>query len=244
MAPRQPEASATRTVARACTTCRLRSQCFLARPLPEEDGACAKAVRRRYRIGRGDRLYRRDAPFGFLFQVCSGVVKTQRETANGGLVVSGFFLPGDVVGLDALGESHYPSDAIAAADCEVCRLDFQHLLASCAHKPGVSSWVISRIGLYIRQKDSHLSWARGMHSHQRVLWFFLDLHERLAATQSMPTAATPLPMQKQDIAHYLHMSPETLSRNLATLRQQGLLTLEQDRFTLPDPRRARLLTQV
>lgn len=226
--------------AHACGTCRLRDQCFLATPLPEEDGACASAVRRRYQVRRGERLYRRDASFAFLFQMCSGVVKTQRETANGGLVVSGFFLPGDVVGVDALGVERYPNDAIAVVDGEVCRLDFQHLLTSCASKPGMSDWVISRIGLYVRQKDRHLCWAVGMHSQQRILHFFLDLYDRLPAAADIEPVTTALPMQKQDIAHYLHMTPETLSRNLATLRRRGLLLLEQDGFVLPDPARARL----
>jgi CRP/FNR family transcriptional regulator len=158
-------------------------------------------------------------------------------------VVSGFFLPGDVVGVDALGVKQYPNDAIAVADGEVCRLDFQLLLAACANKPGMSDWVISRIGLYVRQKDHHLCWAMGMHSQQRILHFFLDLYDRLPPAPDRGPAATTLPMQKQDIAHYLHMTPETLSRNLATLRQRGLLLLQQDGFVLPDPTRARRAAQ-
>jgi CRP/FNR family transcriptional regulator len=231
-------------MAPACRGCRLREQCFLAVPLPEEDGDCAGVVQRRFALARGGRLYRRNDAFGALFQVCSGSVKTQRETADGGLVVTGFFLPGDVVGIEAISGDRYPSDAVAIADSEVCQLDFARLLSSCTGKPGLQSWVISRIGFYVRRKDNDLSWSTGLQTHQRVLRFFLDLYERLSGDSEGLRSLIELPMQKQDIARYLHITPETLSRNLAQLRREGLLQLEQDRFVVPDAPRARRLTQL
>ncbi len=231
-------------VSPACRGCRLREQCFLAAPLPREDGDCAAVVQRRFALARDDRLYRRNSAFGALYQVCSGAVKTQRETADGGLVVTGFFLPGDLVGIEAISTDHYPSDAVAIADSEVCQLDFARLLSSCSGKPGLQSWVISRIGFYIRRKDNDLSWSTGLQTHQRVLRFFLDLYERLSGDREGPRPVLELPMKKQDIARYLHITPETLSRNLAQLRREGLLQLEQDRFVVPDAPRARQLTQL
>jgi CRP-like cAMP-binding protein len=51
-------------------------------------------------------------------------------------------------------------------------------------------------------------------------------------------------MPKQDIATYLQMSPETLSRTIGELRAAGLLTVEGDRFSLPDVQRARVRTRL
>jgi len=227
-----------------CSACTLRGQCFLAQPLPDEDGDCAAVIQRHYPLPRGERLYRRNDPFGSLFQVCSGSIKTQRETPDGDLVITGFFLPGDVVGLEAISDTHYPSDAIATRDSEVCQLDFARLLSSCSGKPGLQAWIISRIGLYVRQKDCDLSWTTGLQTPQRVLRFFLDLHERLAPGAGGARDWMALPMQKQDIARYLHIAPETLSRHLGQLRRQGLLQLQQDRFVLPDTSRAKHLTRL
>lgn len=226
----------------ACGGCPLRARCFLANPLPHEESHCADAVRRRYPIARGEKVYRRNAPFSSLFQVCTGSVKTQRETPDGGLVVTGFFLPGDIVGVDAIGDSRHPSDAIAITQTEVCQLDFERLLTHCASRPGLHNWVIAQIGFYVRRKDTDLSWSTGLSAHQRVLRFFLDLHERLAREAASPPLA--LPMRKQDIARYLHMTPETFSRNLAQLRRDGLLHLDNDHFALPDTARARRVTQL
>ena len=226
----------------ACEGCGLVERCFLAKPLPDDDGDCADIVRRRYPIERGERLYRRNTPFTSLYQVCSGSLKTQRETPEGDLVVTGFFLPGDVVGIDALADRQYQSDAYANIDTEVCQLDFERLLSHCAQKPGLNAWIISMIGSYVRRKDSDLSWSCSLQTHQRVLRFFLDLHERLTQPSHTQPSRLSLPMKKQDIASYLHMTPETLSRNLAQLRREGLLHLHDNRFTLPDTTRARAIT--
>lgn len=230
------------TTARACDGCGLVQRCFLARPLPDDNGECRDIVRRRYPIARGERLYRRNTPFTSLFQVCNGSLKTQRETPEGDLVVTGFFLPGDVVGIDALADRQYQSDAYANIDTEVCQLDFERLLSHCTRKPGLNAWIISIIGSYVRRKDCDLSWSCSLQTHQRVLRFFLDLHDRLTQSSQAPSSRLALPMKKQDIASYLHMTPETLSRNLAQLRRQGLLQLHDNRFTLPDTSRARAIT--
>lgn len=230
------------TATEVCGGCPLQAQCFLARPLPHEGSHCSAVVRRRYPITPGEKLYRRNTPFSSLFQICTGSVKTQRETPDGGLVVTGFFLPGDIVGIDAIGDSRHPSDAVAITSTEVCQLDVERLLAHCANMPGLQRWVIEQVGFYMRRKDTDLSWSTGLSAHQRVLRFFLDLQERLVHEAVSPPLS--LPMRKQDIARYLHMTPETFSRNLAQLRRDGLLQFDNDRFVLPDTARARQMTQL
>lgn len=231
-------------VAKACDGCTLQDRCFLSQSLPSETGKCAGAVLRRYPIRLGDRLYRRNAPFTSLFQVCDGAVKTQRETPEGGLIVTGFFLPGDVVGVEAVADCAYPTDAIATMDTEVCQLDFEHLLTHCAGDRDLHGWMLSRIAFYVRRKDSDLCWSNGLSSHERVLRFFLELYDRLCQDSDVRPIERALPMKKQDIARYLGMTPETLSRNLLHLRRSGLLQLQHDRFVLPDTQRARAMTQL
>lgn len=51
-----------------------------------------------------------------------------------------------------------------------------------------------------------------------------------------------LPMRKQDVARYLNMTPESLSRNLASLQRDGLLELQHDNFALPDIAQAKAIT--
>lgn len=226
-------------LAAGCEDCRLRRDCFLANPLPEEDGDCRHVAQRRFLLSGGDRLYRLGDKCTALYQVCSGAIKTQRETADGDLLVSGFFLPGDLVGADALSDRIHPSDAIACAKTEICQLNVAELVAGCMHKPGLSQWIMSALACHVRRKDTELSWSSSQQSHQRVLRFFLELHERLAQTAPAADNLVSLPMRKQDIARYLHVTPETLSRNLAQLKREGLLQVNKNSFVLPDAPRAR-----
>ncbi|HPQ25078.1 MAG TPA: Crp/Fnr family transcriptional regulator [Gammaproteobacteria bacterium] len=228
-----------------CQSCRTRQSCFISAQLPDEDGACAGVVRRRRQLPQGERLFRRHASFSSLYQVCSGSIKTQRDTLDGGLFVSGFFFPGDIVGIESIGHTQYTDDAIALTDTAVCQLDFQRLLSLCTGKPGINAWMIGLIGTYLRRKDGDLAWSTALPADRRVLRFFLDLKERLAGGSTPPQQPLYyLPMRKQDIAFYLRMTPETFSRNLAILRRKGLLQVDHDRFFLPDTSRARELTRL
>ena len=228
-----------------CQGCRMREHCFLSAPLPEDGVDCAGVVRRHRQLPQGERLFHRHARFSSLYQVCSGSIKTQRDTLDGGLFVSGFYFPGDTIGIESIGHTQHTDDAIALTDTIVCQLDFQRLLLLCTGKPSVNVWMIGLIGSYLRRKDLDLAWSTTLPADRRVLRFFLDLNERLARG-STPTQSPlqSLPMRKQDIAHYLRMTPETFSRNLAVLRRRGLLQIDQDRFFLPDTSRARELTRL
>jgi CRP/FNR family transcriptional regulator len=224
-----------------CSGCGRQQQCLLGQHLPYPLGT--GTVQRRETLSAGSALFRQGAPFRSLFMVCRGAVKTQRVTPEGGMVVTAFHLPGEFVGLDALGEPQHCCDALTTVDAEVCKLNVARLFAQCASRPAIHAWLIACIGAYLRQKDADLSWATRMRTDDRVLRFFVGLHRRLNGPLDV-LCKTFLPMKKQDIARYLHMTPETLSRNLARLRDDGLLQLQDDHFTLPDPQRALAVTRL
>lgn len=105
--------------------------------------------------------------------------------------------------------------------------------------------MIGSIGTYLRRKDGDLAWSSTLPADRRVLRFFLELNQRLTPNTAQPQQPLQcLPMRKQDIAHYLRMTPETFSRNLAILRRKGLLHIDQGRFLLPDTSRAKALTRL
>ncbi len=236
------EESAQPGITGACDNCALQDRCPLALTLPPEVSTCAGVIHRCRPVARAEHLYRRGSPFASLFIVCAGTFKTQRETPDGELVVTGFYLPGDVVGVDAIAGSHHPTEAVATSPGQVCRLNFRRLMTACSGRPGLQAWVMAQIGAYVRRHDADLSWSTGLGGNRRVLRFFVELYERL--TPQSDSAAPRLPMRKQDIARYLRMTPETLSRNLSQLCRDGLLELHQDQFQLPDAARARRVTRL
>lgn len=230
------------SIAEECSACAVRGDCLLGQPLPEEQGDCAAAVQRQLRVAAGEELFRRADPFRSVFVVCEGAVKTQRVTAAGDLVVTGFCLPGDIVGFEALGSREHACDAVATAPSRVVRLDVDRLLGVCAHKPAIAAWVMQRVGDLLRRKDVDQAWAKGLQTDQRILRFFLDLHERMRPHGVWTSTEGHLPMRKQDIARYLNITPETLSRNLTVLRRKRLLLITHSRYALPNVEQARRIT--
>lgn len=166
-------------------------------------------------------------------------MKTQRTTVDGSLVVGGFYLPGDVVGFDALNGSEYINDAIATSHTVVCQLDFGQFSLARLNDLDIGPWIIRQMGDYIRRRDREFAWCASLPSYRRILLFFVDLCERLGDE----VRSAPLPMRKQDIARYLHMAPESFSRGLAQLRRRDLLYVERDHFSIPDTESAQQLTE-
>ncbi len=226
----------------ACIDCDRVGDCFLAEHIPAERFQCDGIVHRRIPVFPGEYVFRRDQAMKSVFLVCSGGIKTQRETPDGALVVNGFYLPGDVVGIDALADSHYSADAIATCFGQLCSLNCSRLVEKCSQQPAMSTWLLSKMSEYARRKDNDLAWSTGLHTRHRVLRFFVELHERLAQQSSAVSQSARLPMRKQDVARYLNMTPETLSRNLAALQRDGLLKMQHDSFALPDMAQARAIT--
>jgi len=236
---KQPDAAGSKR----CDQCLAAEYCFLGSPFPGEAADCAAIVQRRFPLATNQVLFRRGARFTSVFMVSKGALKTQRVTADGNLIVTGFHLAGDIVGLEAMGEESYGCDALATTDSEICSFSVSRLLSHCSRQPGLQEWILARIGASLRSKDATLCNAKGLSGHHRILRFFLELHDRLEL-RSGDAGASTLPMRKQDIAVYLNLAPETLSRNLARLREDGLLLVEADRFTLPNLELARQLTRI
>jgi CRP/FNR family transcriptional regulator len=205
---------------------------------------CAGNAKRHLDIPAGEALFKRGETSQAVFLVCAGVIKTQRVTPDGELVVAGVWLPGDVIGLEALGETEYEFDAVATKASQVVRLGLEQILDACAQQPKVNTWFTRKMGSLLRRKDLDQISSKGLPSNERILRFFLDLHERTGRNKVSEVVEGELPMHKQDIARYLNMTPETLSRNLLVLRRKHLLLISRTHYSVPDVSYARRVTQL
>jgi len=85
----------------------------------------------------GQRIFRAGDAFRALFAVRTGMIKTTLVDAEGREQVLGFYLPGELVGLDAIYPEHYPCDAIALETTECCRFSFPAMSALAARQPKI-----------------------------------------------------------------------------------------------------------
>ena len=103
-----------------CSVCVLGQFC-LPVGLSSSDVARVDAlVKERVHLQKGESLYRHGDPLSSVYSVRFGTLKTEYCLQDGRQQVIGFHLPGEILGLDGIGEGHYQSDAIALEESEVC----------------------------------------------------------------------------------------------------------------------------
>lgn len=179
----------------------------------------------------GDYVFRTGAPSRSIFAVRSGVVKTCMVDHKGKEQVLGFYLPGDVFGLNAVYRGRFPCDAVAIEDTGLCRFSFPAVGTLAAHLPAVQKQLF-------RLFSKKLACARLLNrcgtADARLAAFLIDLGERYARRGFSGTRFR-LSMRWTDIANHLGLAAETVSRVLRRFRSRELLRIGGREVTLLAP---------
>ncbi len=176
------------------------------------------------RFARNTEIYGEEDPADYLYQVVSGVVRTYRMLDDGRRQISAFYLPGDIFGVEA-GDVH-ASSAEAVCDAQILVAKRSAVMARADHERDLSKqlWMLTVRELQRIQEHSMLLIKS---AEERVAGFLLEM-----AGRSPAGAAIDLPMCRQDIADYLGLTIETVSRTFTQLVQSGTIGLEKSRRIL------------
>lgn len=178
----------------------------------------------------GDAIFRLGERFGAIYAVRAGMVKTRTVDDDGREQVLGFHLPGEVIGLSGIHPAKYPCDAIALDTVYVCRFSFPALATLAAKIPGVQAELFRMLSADIgRAMRLSGDWS----ADERLATFLLGLGERYAARGFSPHVFR-LSMPRADIANYLHLAAETVSRVLRRFQDQGLIGVDGREIRLLD----------
>lgn len=184
-----------------------------------------------------DVVFHQGDPFEAVFAVRAGTVKTRQIDPEGREHVLGFHLPGEVIGLNAIYPGHFPCDAVALEDTFLCRFSFPAMSTLAANRPAVQQHLFRLLS----KELGAASLLVGDHpADVRVAAFLVDLGERYTARGASGTEFR-LSMSRGDIANYLRLAAETVSRVLARFRTQRLIALDGRDLRLLDPVRLREL---
>lgn len=184
-----------------------------------------------------DAVFQAGEPFRALYAVKSGMIKTVQSDAEGRVQVLGFYLPGEVVGLEAVDPGVYPCDGIALESTRLCRLPFDAVSHVAQREEEVQRHLFRMFSRAIGHHEGR-SWDMG--ADQRLAAFLIDLSARFARRGLSPTRFH-LSMPRGDIANFLHLAPETVSRVLARFREQGVVDITGREVNLQQPEALRAL---
>lgn len=188
----------------------------------------------------GSVIVHRGDPFDAVFAVRAGAVKTCRRGTAGVEQVLGFHLPGEVVGLKAIYPGAFPCDVVALDDTFLCRFSFRAMSLLAARQPDVQQhlfWLISR--------ELHVAVAStaDCSADARMAAFLVNLAER-SGQRGASSTRLRLSMSRGDIASYLSLAGETVSRVLARFRDRHLIEVHGRNLRLVAPAELREIGQL
>lgn len=182
-------------------------------------------------LADGQALVRQGADFRALFAVRTGMFKSYKVAADGVERVLNFHLPGELIGLDAIYPGDYQANVAALGTSSVCTLPYGELTALSSEIAGLQHQLLRMLSREISQQQGFMPEAS---VDQRLAGFLLSLSERLAQRGYSGTRFN-LAMPRRDIANYLNMAPETISRAFKKLQDNHIISLDRRDLTVRDP---------
>lgn len=221
---------------RSCAQCSLHVLCLPAGIGASDLHQLDDIVRNRRPLMPGERLFRVGQSLGSLYVAREGAFKTVATDEDGNTQVLGFHLPGELMGLDALGDGHHGCDAMALTRATVCEIPMGELEAVCAKVPGLQRQLLRIIGQGINRDQGHMEMLGRRQANERMALFLHRLAERYRQVGRSGEAFT-LPMSREDIASYLGMVIETVSRTLTRLQDDGIIAVRGRQVKILDAAR-------
>ncbi len=184
-------------------------------------------------FSEGEHLFREGDPFSAIAAVRAGTVKTYIVDPAGNEQVLGFHLPGEVIGLNAISDNRYPCNAVALDTVMLCRFSFPKLSLLATRMPGLQQQLFRLLS----QDIGKASLLAGDHSADERMAAFLVALSRRYAARGFSATRFHLTMGRTDMANYLRLAPETVSRVLRRFQNEGLVNVDRREMEIRDAAR-------
>ncbi len=171
----------------------------------------------------GEHLFREGDEFKSIAAVRAGMVKTYVLDRGGHEQVLGFHLPGEIIGLNAIHNARYPCSAVALDTVMLCRFSFPQMALLATRMPGLQAQLFKLLSEDIG-KAALLS--GDFSADERMAAFLLSLSRRYQR-RGFSARRFHLTMTRTDIANYLRLAPETVSRVLKRFQTDGLVVVDR-----------------
>jgi len=224
-----------RAMSRTCVHCRLRSQCLPAGLRPEALAELDRIVRARPPLKKGESLFNVGDPFHSIYIVRTGAVRTSVPNGDGDEQVVAFNLPGEPVGIESIGEDQHVCRAVALERTSVCTIPFDTLLNLSHRWPELEARVHRLFSRGMLQHHEHFRAMGRRTARQRLIMFLSDLLSRYRAA-GFGADQMRLPMYRDDIANYLGVALETVSRMMSRLADEGVIEVKHRHVRIVEDR--------
>ena len=170
--------------------------------------------------GKDEEIYGESEPADCIYEVISGAVRSYKVLSDGRRQICAFHLPSDIFGLENGANYRFTAEAIVDTTTRVVRRHCLEYVA--ASDLRVAHHLLAMTAKHLLHAEDHMLLLGRKTSLERVAAFLLEMDHRLTGTGMIA-----LPMSRRDIADYLGLTLETVSRALSYLRERGVLEFSE-----------------
>jgi len=219
---------------RSCGSCALSELCLPAGIDSGDLDQLDATVRDTRALNRGEALFRQGESFNALYVVRSGSLKTFVESPGGDMQLLGFHLPGELVGVDGLTNDHYLCSAEALERTSICQLPYAQLQKVTSEVPALQRQLMRVISREMVAEQGHMVMMGKQQAQERLAIFLYSLSERYKRL-SRDSSDLVLSMSRYDIANYLGLVVETVSRLFSRMEAAGVLAVNRKSVNILRP---------
>lgn len=217
----------------SCSSCRLNELCLPLALNKSEIQQLDAIVERNRPYTKGEHLYRQGDEFKSVYAVRSGSFKSYYISDSGRGRVTGFFLPGEIIGMDGISSKKYSNSTTALEHSSICEIPFTQLERLSQDLPNLQHHFFSIMGDEIAKDQQVHTLLSSYTAEERTASFLLGLSTRYARVSLSPTRFL-LPMTRGDIGEYLGLTVETVSRIFTALQKKGFISVDNREIELQD----------
>ena len=217
----------------SCASCNLRELCLPGALCADELARAENLVYARRRVKRGEALFQAGTEFSAIYAVRSGFFKTSVVDGEGREQVTGFFMGGELMGLEGLGTGTYNATAVALEDSEACVLPYALIEEMSRELPVLQRHLHTVLAREIVRDHGVMMLLGSMRAEERLATFLLNLSKRFVR-RGYSASDFHLRMTREELGSYLGLKLETVSRLFSRFQEEGLIDVEQKHVRIVD----------
>jgi CRP/FNR family transcriptional regulator len=220
----------------SCSHCNLKGLCLPIAMDIDDIERVDHLIQRGRPFHAGDHLYKAGEPFRSIYAVRSGSIKTYMIDEDGIEQVTGFYLPGEVLGFDGIGTHKHGCNVVALETSSVCEIPFERLEDLAAQIPSLQHHVFQLMSKQIESDHQMMLTLSKKNAESRIATLLLSLSRRFAR-RNLSARAMRLPMSRMDMGNFLGITIETVSRTLSRLQKDEIISVDGREIVIKDPER-------
>lgn len=216
-----------------CSSCRLNTLCLPISLELQDINKLDEIIQRGRPIQRGDRIYHAGDKFRSVYAVRSGAIKTISNTQDGQEQITGFYLPGEIIGMDGLATNSHSNTAIALETSAVCEIPFSRLEELSTELPSLQRRFFQLMSKEITNDQQLITLLSKNNADQRIASLLLSISAR-NHSRGLSADDFYLPMSRSDIGNYLGLTIETVSRVFGRFHKSEIIQLDKKHVKIID----------